>query len=146
MVYRTTSMATSTMNCSACNWVGAHTPLFVRDITHAETNSTAASENVSTYEAGHSPTTYMWAGLDYNGTAENNSGTLTTWTRRSYCRVLTSLEPTLRSSTFHTLQRCLHEPLPSGTYVTREALRGLLWYRGILRGPWMGERLVPRGL
>ena len=63
-------------NCSACNWVGAsYTSDFAPGTSwHAETNSTAASENVSTYEADHNPTTYMWAGLDYNGTAENNSG------------------------------------------------------------------------
>ena len=40
---------------------------------HLESNSTAASENVSWYEADNNPTTYFWAGLDY----EDESGNYT---------------------------------------------------------------------
>ena len=65
-----------TTNCAGCTWTGAsYTSDFAPGTSwHAETGSTASTENVSTYEADHNPTTYMWAGLDYNGTAENNSG------------------------------------------------------------------------
>ena len=63
-------------NCSSCTWAGAsYTSDFSPGTSwHEERNSTALTENVSTYEADHNPTNYMWAGLDYNGTDENNSG------------------------------------------------------------------------
>ncbi len=45
---------------------------------HLESNSTAASENVSWFEADSNPTNYYWAGMDYddgtNGSAESQSG------------------------------------------------------------------------
>ena len=63
-------------NCSSCTWVGAsYTSDFSPGTSwHEERNSTAATENVSTYEADNNPTNYMWAGLDYNGTNETDSG------------------------------------------------------------------------
>ena len=41
---------------------------------HLETNSTAATTNVSWYEADSNPTNYYWAGMDYQGTNESDSG------------------------------------------------------------------------
>ncbi len=41
---------------------------------HIETNSTAATTNVSWYEADSNPTNYYWAGMDYGGSNESDSG------------------------------------------------------------------------
>ena len=41
---------------------------------HIETNSTADTQNVSWYEADNNPTNYYWAGIDYNGNNESDSG------------------------------------------------------------------------
>jgi len=40
---------------------------------HLESNSTAALENVSWYEADNNPTTYYWAGMDYEDESGNSS-------------------------------------------------------------------------
>ena len=63
-----------TTNCVGCIGQGRHTRLTCpRDILSLRLVQLHRLKTFP-YEADHNPTTYMWAGLDYNGTAENNSG------------------------------------------------------------------------
>ena len=66
-----------TSNCSNCAFSKhSYTGMYGTGASswHIETNSTAATENVSWYEADSNPTNYYWAGVDYGGNDENNSG------------------------------------------------------------------------
>ncbi len=66
-----------TTNCANCAFVkNSYTGMYETGASswHIESNSTAATENVSWYEADSNPTDYYWAGIDYNGDNESDSG------------------------------------------------------------------------
>ena len=125
-----------TTNCAGCTWTGAsYTSDFAPGTSwHAETGSTASTENVSTYEADHNPTTYMWAGLDYNGTAENNSGY---FNNMDEAFILEDVDLTGADAAFldvSILCSVAFKPLPLRAVCCagEMAVRGLVRYRGIL--------------
>ena len=66
-----------TSNCSQCAFTKtSYTGDYESGASswHIESNSTAATENVSWYEADSNPTDYYWGGMDYGGSNESNSG------------------------------------------------------------------------
>ena len=66
-----------TTNCSNCVFAKhSYTGMYGTGASswHIETNSTADTQNVSWYEADSNPTNYYWAGMDYNGNNESDSG------------------------------------------------------------------------
>jgi len=66
-----------TTNCANCAFAKhSYTGMYGTGASswHIETNSTAATQNVSWYEADSNPTDYYWAGVDYNGDNETDSG------------------------------------------------------------------------
>ena len=66
-----------TTNCANCAFAKhSYTGMYGTGASswHIETNSTASTQNVSWYEADSNPTDYYWAGVDYNGDNETDSG------------------------------------------------------------------------
>ncbi|MDP6562823.1 MAG: VCBS repeat-containing protein, partial [Candidatus Thalassarchaeum sp.] len=66
-----------TTNCSNCVFAKhSYTGMYGTGASswHIEANSTADTQNVSWYEADSNPTNYYWAGMDYNGDNESDSG------------------------------------------------------------------------
>ena len=65
-----------TTNCANCAFVkNSYTGMYGTGASswHLETNSTD-TQNASWYEADSNPTDYYWAGMDYNGDNESDSG------------------------------------------------------------------------
>ena len=65
-----------TTNCANCAFVkNSYTGMYGAGASswHLETNSTD-TQNASWYEADSNPTDYYWAGMDYNGDNESDSG------------------------------------------------------------------------
>ena len=66
-----------TTNCANCAFIkNSYTGMYGTGASswHIESNSTADTQNVSWYEADSNPTDYYWAGIDYNGDNESDSG------------------------------------------------------------------------
>ena len=64
-------------NCANCAFVkNSYTGMYGAGASswHIESNSSADTQNVSWYEADSNPTDYYWAGIDYNGDNESDSG------------------------------------------------------------------------